>query len=40
MKKLIPFVFIAIMAGLLGAKVAIAGDTAVPATAAQAQLID
>ncbi|WP_279252386.1 hypothetical protein [Candidatus Seongchinamella marina] len=40
MKKYLPFVFIAIMASLIGAKFAIAGEQSVMAPAAQVQLID
>ena len=40
MKKYVPFVFIAIMASLIGAKFAIAGEQSVMAPAAQVQLID
>ena len=38
MKKFVPFVFFAIMAGLIGAKVAVAGEVALEATVAQAEL--
>lgn len=38
MKKFVPFVFIAIMAGLVGVKIAVAGETPVTSPAVQAEL--
>ncbi len=38
MKKFVPFVFIAIMAGLIGAKVAIAGEVSSDVATTQLEL--
>ena len=38
MKKFVPFVFIAIMSGLIGAKFAIAGEVSADAAATQVEL--
>ena len=38
MKKFIPFVFFAIMAGLIGAKIAVAGEVSADAVTAQVEL--
>lgn len=38
MKKFVPFVFIAVMAGLLGVKIAVAGEAPVERSAVQVEL--
>jgi hypothetical protein len=38
MKKFVPVVFIAVMAGLVGVKVAVAGETPVETAAVQVEL--
>ncbi|WP_275399760.1 hypothetical protein [Seongchinamella sediminis] len=38
MKKFVPFVFIAVMSALIGAKIAVAGDVAVDTGASQVEL--
>ena len=38
MKKFVPFVFFAIMAGLIGAKIAVAGEVSADAVTAQVEL--
>ena len=38
MKKFVPFLFIAVMAGLIGAKFAVAGEQSADTAAAQVEL--
>jgi len=38
MKKFVPFVFIAVMAGLIGAKFAVAGEVSADTATTQAEL--
>jgi hypothetical protein len=40
MKKFVPFVFFAVMAGLIGAKFAIAGETAVASPSSQLEQLN